>query len=258
MSNKKIIFTNGCFDILHKGHIELFKYCKSLGKVIVGLNSDSSAKRIKGELRPINSQEDRKLLLDSCKFIDEVIIFEEDTPINLIAKVKPDIIVKGGDYLIGDVVGSDKHEVKIFVFITGYSSTTIIRSANLTNSQKKNLESLENSQIVVKKGWGHERWITNTEKYCGKLLFFYKEKKCSWHYHNIKDEVFYIQSGRIELVYGYEDDKSKGKAIILEKGDSFHVPAGLRHQMFAQEETELFEFSTQHFEEDSIRLEKGD
>ena len=84
MRTNKVVFTNGCFDILHKGHIELLKYCKSLGNVIVGLNSDTSIKRIKGEMRPINSQEDRKLLLESCKFVDEVIIFEEDTPINLI------------------------------------------------------------------------------------------------------------------------------------------------------------------------------
>jgi mannose-6-phosphate isomerase-like protein (cupin superfamily) len=115
-----------------------------------------------------------------------------------------------------------------------------------------------NNYFEVQKGWGYEKWITNTEKYCGKLLYFNKGKKCSWHYHNIKDEVFYIQSGRIELFYGYEDDKEKSKIIILVKGDSFHVPVGLRHQMFAKEETELFEFSTQHFEEDSIRVEKGD
>lgn len=113
-------------------------------------------------------------------------------------------------------------------------------------------------QTFVPKGWGFEKWITNTDKYCGKLLYFVKGKKCSWHYHNLKDEVFYIQSGKIELIYGEADKKSEATKIILEKGDSFHVSVGLRHQMVALEDTELFEFSTQHFDQDSIRIEKGD
>ena len=113
-------------------------------------------------------------------------------------------------------------------------------------------------QIIVQKGWGYEKWITNNEKYCGKLLFFKKGKRCSWHYHLVKDEVFYIHSGRIELVYGLTDDKRESTRLILEQGDSFHVPVGLRHQMMGLEETELFEFSTQHVEADSIRVEKGD
>jgi mannose-6-phosphate isomerase-like protein (cupin superfamily) len=113
-------------------------------------------------------------------------------------------------------------------------------------------------QFTVQKGWGHELWITNTEKYCGKLLYFKKGKKCSWHYHKVKDEVFYIQSGKIELTFGLTNEKKDASKVILEQGDSFHVPVSLRHQMLALEETELFEFSTQHFEEDSIRVEKGD
>lgn len=113
-------------------------------------------------------------------------------------------------------------------------------------------------QIIVQKGWGYEKWITNNEKYCGKLLFFKKGKRCSWHYHLVKDEVFYIHSGRIDLVYGLTDDKKEATRLILEQGDSFHVPVGLRHQMMGLEETELFEFSTQHIEADSIRVEKGD
>ena len=82
------IFTNGCFDIVHRGHIELLKYCKSLGSVIVGLNSDASVKSLKGETRPHFSQEDRKFMLESCKHVDEVVIFEEDTPYNLIKEPK--------------------------------------------------------------------------------------------------------------------------------------------------------------------------
>ena len=110
----------------------------------------------------------------------------------------------------------------------------------------------------VEKGWGFERWIVNNEEYCGKLLYFVKGKMCSWHYHKIKDEVFYVQSGKILVKYSESDDISAAKEIILEKGDNFHVYTGLRHQMIALRDTELFEFSTQHLDSDSHRLIKGD
>jgi len=110
----------------------------------------------------------------------------------------------------------------------------------------------------VPKGWGFEKWIVNCEEYCGKLLYFVKNKRCSWHYHKLKDEVFYIQSGRLLVKYSDEDNLSKAKEIVLGPGDNFHVYRGLRHQMLALEDTELFEFSTQHFDEDSHRLQKGD
>ncbi len=125
----KIIFTNGCFDVLHRGHIELLKYCHSLGKVvIVGLNSDASVKRLKGDKRPINNQQDRKLMLESIKYVDKVIVFKEDTPYNLIKEVNPDVIVKGGDYKPQDVVGKDICEVKIFNNVPGYSTTKAIQN----------------------------------------------------------------------------------------------------------------------------------
>ena len=104
---KKVIFTNGCFDIIHRGHIELLKFCSLFGKVIVGLNSDESVKKIKGNNRPINRQEDRVMLLESLKFVDKVIVFDEDTPYNLIKSLKPDLIVKGGDYKKEEVIGQD-------------------------------------------------------------------------------------------------------------------------------------------------------
>lgn len=110
----------------------------------------------------------------------------------------------------------------------------------------------------VDKGWGHEVWIANNEEYCGKLLFLKKGKKCSWHYHTLKDEVFYIQSGKIIVKYSEEDDISKAKEVVLKPGENFHVFRGLRHQMTALEDTELFEFSTQHFDSDSNRIIKGD
>ena len=110
----------------------------------------------------------------------------------------------------------------------------------------------------VSKGWGFEKWIVNCEEYCGKLLYFVKGKKCSWHFHKLKDEVFYIQSGRLRVMYSDEDSLQSANSIILEKGDRFHVYRGLRHQMIALEDTELFEFSTQHFDTDSYRIIKGD
>lgn len=110
----------------------------------------------------------------------------------------------------------------------------------------------------VPKGWGYEKWIVNKKEYCGKLLFIEKNKKCSWHYHKLKDETFYLQSGKIMLYYSDDDDLNASKKLILNPGDKFYVYPGLRHQMVALEDSDLFEFSTEHFDEDSYRLVKGD
>jgi len=110
----------------------------------------------------------------------------------------------------------------------------------------------------VPKGWGFEKWIVNNSEYCGKLLYFVKGKRCSWHYHILKDETFYIQSGKVLLKYNDLDEIDDAKEIILGPGDKFHIYRGLRHQIFALEDTELFEFSTQHFDTDSIRVIPGD
>tara|TARA_R110002110_G_scaffold225957_2_gene440110 strand:- start:33030 stop:33389 length:360 start_codon:yes stop_codon:yes gene_type:complete len=110
----------------------------------------------------------------------------------------------------------------------------------------------------VPKGWGFEKWIVNCEEYCGKLLYMVKGRRCSWHYHQLKDEVFYIQSGRLLVKYSEGDSLEDAAEVVLERGDNFHVYRGLRHQMTALEDTELFEFSTQHFDEDSHRIQKGD
>lgn len=110
----------------------------------------------------------------------------------------------------------------------------------------------------VPKGWGFEKWIVNCEEYCGKLLYFIKGKRCSWHYHELKDEVFYIQSGKVIVKYSRDDDIERASSRVLEPGDNFHVFRGLRHQIIALQDTELFEFSTQHFDSDSHRILKGD
>lgn len=110
----------------------------------------------------------------------------------------------------------------------------------------------------VKKGWGEEQWIHNSEKYCGKILCFNKNKKCSFHFHCIKEEHFWMSSGQILLKYSYENDLNNASEITLNPGDSFHIPIGLRHQMIALEDSKLVEFSSTHFEDDSIRIIKGD
>lgn len=139
MSREKQIFTNGCFDILHKGHVELLKFCKSLGYVTVGLNSDVSVSGLKGIGRPINTQQDRKLLLQSLRYVDQVIIFNESTPLRLIQDLKPDIIVKGGDYAKQDVIGSEIAEIVIFNTVEGYSTTNTLNKASVTSEKGKNL-----------------------------------------------------------------------------------------------------------------------
>jgi quercetin dioxygenase-like cupin family protein len=108
------------------------------------------------------------------------------------------------------------------------------------------------------KGWGSELWIMNSDLYCGKILLMHSGKKCSWHYHLLKDEVFYVQSGKVELLVSEQDEIEKADLIILNRGDSFHVLPTIRHQMKALEDTELFEISTQHFEDDTYRVIRGD
>jgi len=123
----KTVFTNGCFDILHRGHVELLRESKRLGgRLVVGLNSDASVRRLKGGLRPVNKQEDRKALLESLEWVDEVVIFDEDTPRRVIENLRPDIITKGGDYSVETVVGNDLAEVVIIPLVGNLSTTSII------------------------------------------------------------------------------------------------------------------------------------
>jgi len=133
---KKIVFTNGCFDILHAGHVDYLSKARRLGDVlVVGLNSDSSVKKIKGKARPINKEPDRAKVLSALYFVDYITSFNETTPENLIKKIRPDILVKGGDWKIEDIAGSSfvrsyGGKIKRIHFVKGYSTTSIIeRSA---------------------------------------------------------------------------------------------------------------------------------
>ena len=129
-----VVWTNGVFDILHIGHLKLLRHAHSLGnRLIVGINSDASVKRLKGDLRPINDQNTRKELLLELGFVDDVIIFDEDTPLEAMTVLEPDIIVKGGDYTFDTVVGNHLAEVVIFPIVEGHSTSAIIKKIDNSN-----------------------------------------------------------------------------------------------------------------------------
>lgn len=130
--SKKVVFTNGCFDLLHAGHVRYLQEAKAQGDILVlGLNSDSSVRDLKGPTRPIQNEDDRAFILSALACIDYVSIFSEETPIDLIKKVKPDVLVKGGDWKPDQIVGSDfvlerGGEVKSLQFVEGRSTTNIV------------------------------------------------------------------------------------------------------------------------------------
>jgi len=129
--NQKIVFTNGCFDLLHLGHIDYLAKAKDLGdKLIIGVNTDDSVRRLKGVYRPLQDENSRLHILAALEFVDAVILFNEDTPYELIKKIQPDVLVKGADYKIENIVGYDivisrGGSVKTIEFIEGYSTTSI-------------------------------------------------------------------------------------------------------------------------------------
>ncbi|MDP2912933.1 MAG: D-glycero-beta-D-manno-heptose 1-phosphate adenylyltransferase [Candidatus Omnitrophota bacterium] len=130
---EKIVFTNGCFDIIHAGHVEYLSKARKMGSVlIIGLNSDSSVHRLKGRTRPLNKEDDRAVVLASLGFVDYVTIFDEDTPKRLIEILRPDVLVKGGDWKIKDIVGagfvrSCGGRIVSLPFVKGYSTTSLIK-----------------------------------------------------------------------------------------------------------------------------------
>ena len=131
--DKKVAFTNGCFDILHQGHLEILSQAAALGDIlIVGVNTDASVKKLKGENRPVNKEKFRALMLASLTMIDAVVLFDEETPIELIRIIEPDTLIKGGDYAIEQIVGAEDvikngGKVKIIPLVKGYSTTALIQ-----------------------------------------------------------------------------------------------------------------------------------
>lgn len=135
----KIVFTNGCFDILHLGHVDYLEKAAGLGdRLIIGLNTDDSVSRFKGSERPIQDQNSRARILSSLQFVDMVVLFNEDTPLELISNLIPDILVKGSDYLAENIVGAEVvkkngGEVKTIDFVSGYSTSRIIEKIKKSN-----------------------------------------------------------------------------------------------------------------------------
>ena len=131
-AGRKIVFTNGCFDILHAGHVSVLEFSRSKGDVlVVGLNSDESVRRLKGPTRPVNKQADRALVLAALESVSYVSIFKEDTPYNLIKDVRPDVLVKGGDYRPSEIVGREfAGKVVRFALLKGRSTTGIIKKVS--------------------------------------------------------------------------------------------------------------------------------
>lgn len=131
-AGKKIVFTNGCFDILHAGHVSVLEFSRSKGdELVVGLNSDASVRRLKGPTRPVNTQADRALVLAALESVSAVCIFDEDTPYNLIKQVRPDVLVKGGDYKTDEIVGREfAKKVVRFPLLKGHSTTNIIKKVS--------------------------------------------------------------------------------------------------------------------------------
>ncbi|MBX2941168.1 MAG: D-glycero-beta-D-manno-heptose 1-phosphate adenylyltransferase [Cyclobacteriaceae bacterium] len=138
LQGQKVVFTNGCFDILHLGHVDYLEKAAALGdRLVVGLNTDASVSRFKGEERPIQDQNSRARILASLQFVDMVVLFDEDTPLELISELLPDILVKGSDYLAENIVGADvvrRHGgiVATIDFVPGYSTTRIIKKIKKT------------------------------------------------------------------------------------------------------------------------------
>lgn len=131
--DRKVVFTNGCFDILHRGHATYLAQARELGDLlVVGLNTDASVRRLKGPSRPVNCEHDRAFLLAALACVDFVILFDEDTPAELIRQVRPDVLVKGGDYTLDNIVGADfvlqnGGTVTTIPFVDGYSTTLTLQ-----------------------------------------------------------------------------------------------------------------------------------
>jgi rfaE bifunctional protein nucleotidyltransferase chain/domain len=137
-AGQKVVFTNGCFDIMHLGHVDYLEKARNLGdKLVVGLNTDSSVSRFKGPERPLQDQNSRARIMASLQFVDMVVFFDEDTPLNLISELVPNVLVKGSDYLAENIVGADVVKksggvVKTIDFVPGYSTTRIVEKIKRT------------------------------------------------------------------------------------------------------------------------------
>ena len=242
----KKIWVNGCFDVIHRGHIDLLEHAKSHGDLYVGIDSDERVKNLKGSNRPINNENDRKKLLSCLSFVKEVFIYNSEIELkNFIKNLKPDILIVGSDWKNKKVVGSEfALETRFFDKINGLSSTSTLEK--------------EIKPQIVKKAWGKEIIFVNNPKYCGKLLVFDKNKSFSMHYHLKKEETWYVSKGSFD--YKWIDlETAEEKNKIVKVGDIIHQNIGHPHQLQSlEQDSTIFEVSTEHFDYDSYRIRKGD
>ncbi len=242
---KKIVWTNGQFDILHEGHVKYLKEAKKLGDyLIAGVNSDLSFKMLKGR-EPINSELNRAKVLSPN--VDYILIFSETDSVRYLSSFKPDIYVKGGDYTI-DTINQEERRI-----VESYGGRVVIINSGEEVSTTKIIERIRNLGIgkeikYVEKVWGGEIWMVNNEKYCGKKLILKKGKRCSFHYHKVKDETFYIESGEVLLELGDE-------IRVMKSGEVIKIFPGVKHRFSGLKDSVIIEISTCHDDGDSYRTE---
>ena len=258
---KTIVSTNGIYDILHIGHVTYLRDASKLGDIlVVGVNSDESVKKIKGDNRPIIPEEERSEVIANLETVDFVTIFNETEASYFINQVRPDIHVKGGDYRQSDI--QEKELVETLggkVWITPYYQDRSV--TNLIADIVKRYSFVDINTIfptIVKKDWGYEFWIHN-EKSCYKILVLNHGWECSLHYHQLKCEVFTVLQGSMYLELGSYNEygnyvKSEDREMMV--GDSVHVHNRTVHRFRAINELcVVLETSTHHDDSDTYRLE---
>lgn len=241
---KRIVWTNGKFDILHEGHVKYLKGARKLGHcLIAGLNSDSSFSLLKGR-KPINSELERAEVLSPN--VDYIIIFPEQDSTRYLSAFKPEVYAKGGNYTINTINQEERQIVE------SYGGEVVIINTGEDISTTKIIERIRSLEIReikhVEKIWGEEIWLVNNEKYCGKKLILKRGKRCSFHYHKIKDETFYLESGKILIEIGNETK-------IMDSGEVIKISPGIKHRFSGLKDSVIVEISTSHDEEDSYRVE---
>jgi cytidyltransferase-like protein len=260
MTKRPIGFTCSCFDLLHAGHAIMLREAREqCDHLIVGLQTDPTIDRA-DKNKPIQSLQERLEQLEAIKYVDQIRQYETEKDLyELILDCNPDVRFIGEDWKGKKFTGHDLSIPVVYTRRYGHSTSELRERVFKAHRQAKS-EGQNSGRKYVPKGWGYEDWLVNKEEYCGKLLFLKKGKRFSWHYHKLKDETFYVHSGKIELSYGLGDNPytPSTQKIILEAGDTFHISVGLRHQAKALLDSHVFEFSTTHFDDDSHRIIKGD
>lgn len=245
-----LVTTNGCFDLIHRGHIELLRKAKTFGgTLVVLLNSDESVKRIKGDSRPHVDQASRAEIVAAFEFVDYVTIFNDDIPYVPLNIIKPDIHVKGGDYDIEHlperaVIEKNGGIVEIVPLFKGFSTTSLIESIFDSHGAISLNDISEVVEIDDNHDWGREHRLINNEYYCTKFLEYTSDLPGSLHSHTKKHETFKILKGEVYVMRLYKP------------GESIDMPQGTEHQMIAKSShAVIVEASTHHDDSDTFRLD---